>query len=66
MAEIDGHTDALVLVLLDSFDLPFAHRDRQALTLANLDGGVRGTFIFCKAQHILRNLFELILAMAEK
>ena len=66
MAKVDGDTDALVLVLLDSFDLAFAHRDGQSLTFADLDGRIGRALLFGKTQHILRDLFELILAMAEK
>jgi hypothetical protein len=65
LAAVDGHADALVLVLLDGLDLALAHRDRQPATLADLDRRVAGAGFLCNRQHVACELLELILGMGK-
>ena len=64
-AHVDRHADALVLVLLDGFDLAFAHSHRQAVSFANLYRGVRCALFLCETQYILGQLFQVVMAVGK-
>ena len=57
--------NTLVFVLLNGLDLAFANRNRQPLTLADLDHSIRRALVSGEAQHIAGDLFQLILAVSE-
>jgi hypothetical protein len=65
LAEVDRHADRLVAVALDVFDVPLAHRHRQAAAFGHLHPRIAGAELAGLLQHVFDQFGKLRAAVGK-